>query len=187
MARTLYFFFFFGSTYTYLSVMRIAKQASAAGVAVRWRPFSVRQIMTEMDNIPFAKKPVKAAYMWRDIERRAARLVVPVAWCRPKRTCLVRRIPRLSPRGDLEAVPDAAARAPDGSSDLRTASAMWSRSNLVSTSVVPAEHRPRPPGNAMVIPWMRQKHDAKASYEPCPIAPVVHAGILITRHSILRH
>jgi 2-hydroxychromene-2-carboxylate isomerase len=31
----------------------------------------VRAIMIEMDNIPFAKKPVKAAYMWRDIERRA--------------------------------------------------------------------------------------------------------------------
>ena len=28
--------------------------------------------MIEMDNIPFAKKPTKAAYMWRDVERRAA-------------------------------------------------------------------------------------------------------------------
>jgi 2-hydroxychromene-2-carboxylate isomerase len=28
--------------------------------------------MREMDNIPFANKPIKAAYMWRDIERRAA-------------------------------------------------------------------------------------------------------------------
>ena len=28
--------------------------------------------MIEMDNIPFANKPVKAAYMWRDLERRAA-------------------------------------------------------------------------------------------------------------------
>ena len=28
--------------------------------------------MIEMDNIPFAKKPIKAAYMWRDIERRSA-------------------------------------------------------------------------------------------------------------------
>src|SRR5215216_4276596 len=26
----------------------------------------------EMDNIPFANKPIKAAYMWRDVERRAA-------------------------------------------------------------------------------------------------------------------
>jgi 2-hydroxychromene-2-carboxylate isomerase len=27
--------------------------------------------MIEMDNIPFRTKPVKAAYMWRDIQRRA--------------------------------------------------------------------------------------------------------------------
>jgi 2-hydroxychromene-2-carboxylate isomerase len=31
----------------------------------------VREIMIEMDNIPFADKPVKRDYMWRDIERRA--------------------------------------------------------------------------------------------------------------------
>jgi 2-hydroxychromene-2-carboxylate isomerase len=40
-------------------------------VAFRWRPFSVRTIMKEMDNIP-ATKPVKMAYTWRDVERRAA-------------------------------------------------------------------------------------------------------------------
>lgn len=63
-----------GSTYSYLSVKRIDALAEAAGVKVEWRPFSVREIMVEMDNVPFAKKPVKAAYMWRDIERRAAAL-----------------------------------------------------------------------------------------------------------------
>ena len=46
--------------------------SSGGGIAFAWRPFSVRQIMMEMDNIPFRTKPVKAAYMWRDIERRAA-------------------------------------------------------------------------------------------------------------------
>ena len=35
--------------------------------------------MVEMDNIPFAGKPIKAAYMWRDIERRAARYGLPFA------------------------------------------------------------------------------------------------------------
>ena len=63
VARDIDFFFFHGSTYTYLSVVRIAKRASAANVAVRWRPFNVRQIMVDMDNIPFGKKPVKAAYL----------------------------------------------------------------------------------------------------------------------------
>jgi len=66
------FWFSVGSTYTYLTVMRLAQVERDSGIAFRWRPFSVRQIMIEMDNIPFSTKPVKAAYMWRDIERRAA-------------------------------------------------------------------------------------------------------------------
>ncbi len=79
MARNLDFFFFYGSTYTYLTVFRIEKLASAANVSLRWRPINVRDLMVEMDNIPFAKKPIKAAYMWRDIERRAARHSLPFA------------------------------------------------------------------------------------------------------------
>lgn len=66
------FWFSIGSTYTYLSVMRLAEVQAGTGIEFRWRPFNVRSIMIEMDNVPFAKKPVKAAYMWRDIERRAA-------------------------------------------------------------------------------------------------------------------
>jgi hypothetical protein len=33
-------------------------------VTFNWRPFSVRAIMREQNNIPFAGKPVKTAYMW---------------------------------------------------------------------------------------------------------------------------
>src|SRR5215472_8975274 len=66
------FWFSVGSTYTYLSVMRLGEVERQTGIRFVWRPFSVRQIMLEMDNIPFRTKPVKAAYMWRDIERRAA-------------------------------------------------------------------------------------------------------------------
>jgi len=65
------FWFSIGSLYTYLSVMRIDRFEELHGVTFRWRPFSVRSIMIEMDNIP-ARKPQKLAYMWRDIERRAA-------------------------------------------------------------------------------------------------------------------
>ncbi|TNF20758.1 MAG: 2-hydroxychromene-2-carboxylate isomerase [Rhodobacteraceae bacterium] len=61
-----------GSTYSYLSVMRIDALARAAGVTYRWRPFNVRHVMIEQNNIPFKDKPIKTAYMWRDIERRAA-------------------------------------------------------------------------------------------------------------------
>jgi 2-hydroxychromene-2-carboxylate isomerase len=67
------FFFFIGSTYTYLTVSRIETVAGRADVALRWRPFDVRAIMIEQNNIPFRGKPVKSRYMWRDIERRAAR------------------------------------------------------------------------------------------------------------------
>lgn len=70
---TLEFFFFIGSTYSYLSVSRAAALAQARGVTLQWRPFSVRTLMREQNNIPFAGKPVKMRYMWRDIERRAAR------------------------------------------------------------------------------------------------------------------
>lgn len=60
-----------GSTYSYLAVMRLKVVEQETGVAFRWRPFSVRAIMIEQKNIPFVGKPVKYAYMWRDIERRA--------------------------------------------------------------------------------------------------------------------
>jgi len=44
---------------------------------LRWRPFSARSIMLEQNNRPFIGKPVKLAYMWRDLERRAHRHGVP--------------------------------------------------------------------------------------------------------------
>ena len=72
------FWFSIGSTYSYLAVMRLPEIAASSGVTFRWRPFNVRSIMIEMDNIPFAKKPVKAAYMWRDIERRAESFGLPL-------------------------------------------------------------------------------------------------------------
>jgi 2-hydroxychromene-2-carboxylate isomerase len=66
------FWFSIGSLYTYLSVMRLDRIEDTSDVRFRWRPFSVRAIMIEMDNRPLSK-PVKLAYMWRDLERRAAR------------------------------------------------------------------------------------------------------------------
>ena len=74
MPRTLDFFFFYGSIHTYLSVMRIGRLARAAGVAVVWRPFNLREILIEQNNTAFARNPVRLAYNWRDIGRRAARL-----------------------------------------------------------------------------------------------------------------
>jgi 2-hydroxychromene-2-carboxylate isomerase len=67
------FWFSVGSTYSFLTIMRLPAVEAETGIAFEWRPFSVRTIMNEMDNIPFATKPAKAKYMWRDIERRAPR------------------------------------------------------------------------------------------------------------------
>jgi len=66
-----------GSTYSYLSVMRIEDVAKANGIKFRWRSFSVRSIMIEQNNIPFRDKPVKMNYMWRDIARRAQMYQLP--------------------------------------------------------------------------------------------------------------
>lgn len=83
MPATLDFYFFIGSTYTWLSVSRAAKLASDHDVELRWCPFSARTLMREQNNVPFAGKPVKLRYMWRDLERRAERLGVPFAGIPP--------------------------------------------------------------------------------------------------------
>ena len=66
------FYFSIGSTYTYLTVTRIIDVEKKHQVKFNWKPFSVRAIMREMNNIPFPKDKInKVNYMWRDIERRA--------------------------------------------------------------------------------------------------------------------
>jgi 2-hydroxychromene-2-carboxylate isomerase len=77
MKHAIDFYFFIGSTYSYLSVARAEAEAAKAGVTLAWKPFSVRTLMREQNNSPFVGKPVKTAYMWRDIERRARRFGVP--------------------------------------------------------------------------------------------------------------
>jgi 2-hydroxychromene-2-carboxylate isomerase len=70
--RQIDFWFTMGSTYTYLTVTRLPEIADATGALFRWRPFHLLIILKEANHIPFADKPAKCAYMWRDIERRAA-------------------------------------------------------------------------------------------------------------------
>ena len=76
--QTIDFFFTMGSTYTYLAVMRLPEIARASGIAFRWRPFHLLTILNDMKHVPFADKPAKMNYMWRDIERRAAMHGIPV-------------------------------------------------------------------------------------------------------------
>ena len=77
MARRLDFFLSLVSTYTYLSVNRADELAAREGVELNWRPFNVRALMIEQNNRPFVGKPLKLKYMWRDLERRAARHGIP--------------------------------------------------------------------------------------------------------------
>lgn len=70
------FFYFFGSGYAYLSVLRIADLAAGAGVTVNWRPFNVRPLMRE-NNVMLRDEAKKVRYLWRDIERRAAHHALP--------------------------------------------------------------------------------------------------------------
>ncbi len=67
------FWFSIGSTYTYLAVHRLNEVSQKENIKFNWKPFSVRKIMMDMDNIPFTppSKKIKSDYMWRDIERRS--------------------------------------------------------------------------------------------------------------------
>ncbi len=62
-----------GSTYTFLTALRIKKIIKEEDINLDIKPFSIRQIMKDQNNIPFPpEKRSKVSYMWRDIERRAA-------------------------------------------------------------------------------------------------------------------
>jgi 2-hydroxychromene-2-carboxylate isomerase len=73
------FWFTMGSTYSYLSVMRLVEVERSSSIRFRWRPFHLLVILQEMKHVPFADKPTKSAYMWRDIERRAAMYGIPAS------------------------------------------------------------------------------------------------------------
>jgi 2-hydroxychromene-2-carboxylate isomerase len=74
---TMDFWFTMGSTYTYLSAMRLEGLAKASGVRPRWRPFRNVQALTGATQVPFLEGTAKMRHMWRDIERRAARHGLP--------------------------------------------------------------------------------------------------------------
>lgn len=77
------FWFEFGSNYSYLSAMRIEALAQAAGVPLLWRPFLLGPIFRELGyaTSPFVLQAAKGRYMWRDMERQAAKYGLP--WRRP--------------------------------------------------------------------------------------------------------
>ena len=68
------FWYDFGSTYSYLTAMRIDRLAAASGIDVVWRPFLLGPIFKAQGwaTSPFNVYPAKGRYMVRDIERIAA-------------------------------------------------------------------------------------------------------------------
>ena len=70
------FFYEFASSYSYITALRIAPVAKAAGVTVRWRPFLLGPIFKAQgwDTSPFNLYPAKGRYMVRDCERQCAAL-----------------------------------------------------------------------------------------------------------------
>ena len=61
-----------GSTYTFLTALRIKSKLKEENVNIEINPISIRYIMKNQNNIPFPpEKKSKVDYMWRDIQRRA--------------------------------------------------------------------------------------------------------------------
>ena len=79
MPQTLHFWFEFASTYSYLSVMRIADAAEKRGVPVVWKPFLLGPIFAQSgwNTSPFNIYPAKGAYMWRDMARQCRKYGLP--------------------------------------------------------------------------------------------------------------
>jgi len=79
MSKQLEFWFEFASSYSYLTVMRIDDVAARYGVEVKWKPFLLGPIFAAQgwSTSPFNIYPSKGRYMWRDMERRAAKYDLP--------------------------------------------------------------------------------------------------------------
>jgi 2-hydroxychromene-2-carboxylate isomerase len=71
---TVEFWFSIASTYTYLSVTRLSAVECERGCRFVWRPFLLRTIMTEQDNVPY---PIQEAHL----ANRVAILGAREAWC----------------------------------------------------------------------------------------------------------
>lgn len=85
--------FDFASNYSYLSVLRLARQQE---VAVRWQPFLLGPIFQAQgwNNSPFVLQADKGKYVWQDMPRECAKYGLP--WRQPsafpRRSLLAARV-----------------------------------------------------------------------------------------------
>jgi 2-hydroxychromene-2-carboxylate isomerase len=79
------FWFDLASNYSYLTLMRIDALAERAGVSVRWEPFLLGPVFEAFGwkSSPFVLQKEKGAYVWKDMERQAAKYGLP--WRKPAR------------------------------------------------------------------------------------------------------
>ena len=79
---TIEFWYEFASTYSYLAAERVDATAAARGVGVGvvWRPFLLGPLFAKngWTTSPFNLYPAKGANMWRDMERLAAAMGLPL-------------------------------------------------------------------------------------------------------------
>ena len=71
------FWFTSGSTYTYLTVMRLPEIEKAHSIRFNWRPFA-RGRAANVEGAPFVESSPKMEYMWHDIKRRSVKYGIPV-------------------------------------------------------------------------------------------------------------
>jgi 2-hydroxychromene-2-carboxylate isomerase len=79
--KTVEFWFDPASTYSFLAAARMdSVAANHPGVEIVWRPFLLGPIFKAqgLDNSPFRIFPAKGKNMWRDMERQAKRLAIPL-------------------------------------------------------------------------------------------------------------
>lgn len=85
--------FDFASNYSYLSVLRLARQKD---VIVRWKPFLLGPVFAAQgwNNSPFVLQRDKGAYVWQDMPRECAKYALP--WRQPsefpRRSLLAARV-----------------------------------------------------------------------------------------------
>ena len=79
MKNNLTFWISIGSTYTYLTALRLSKFIQSNDFDISFKIINIRWIMKKMDNVPFRpSKPSKVNYMWKDIQRRAEIYQIPI-------------------------------------------------------------------------------------------------------------
>jgi 2-hydroxychromene-2-carboxylate isomerase len=78
-AREIELWFDFGSSYSYLSIMRIEQAARKHGVDVAWRPFLLGPIFQSFgwNNSPFVLQKEKGEYVRKDMARQCEKYGIP--------------------------------------------------------------------------------------------------------------